>query len=96
MIFFPENEHTTFFHGYDIDVQRGPIRTQKHELRSDRENVILVCEGVCERPTRHTVFGRRLVTMKNGTPVLDEVVYECSSCQTHRVWGADELQEKSS
>lgn len=58
----------------------------------ENKTPILMCEGVCRRPSRH-VF-------KDGRPVRIDLhsitqgtkfYFECATCQTERVWGFDSV-----
>jgi hypothetical protein len=44
----------------------------------------------CRRPQLHTYHSMRLVKTDDDGPIsrpVENVMYECSNCSTHRVWG---------
>lgn len=76
-----------FLHGYDRPVIRGPLRAPNEA--DFREKALLFCEGRCDRPVRHSYIGRREVSFRDGQPVHDEFIYECTACKHSRVWGTE-------
>jgi hypothetical protein len=84
---------TIFFHGYDVIVVRGPLRRATPDEPAALTAILMCYEETCDKMKVHRLVGRRLVaTRKTGTPLYDEIVYSCSACGSHRVWGTEEVK----
>lgn len=53
-------------------------------------SVVIVCEGICSRPTRH--FYRRHDVVEDERTRAHLVIYVCVECEEERVYGCEETE----
>lgn len=51
---------------------------------------MIVCEGICSRPTRH--FYRRHDVVEDERTRAHLVIYVCVECEEERVYGCEETE----